>query len=353
MPRRTPPSTARRPRWADWPDDRLLALRFKDLGVRLADCPGLLADMGRLNDELDRRGITRFRPHGWLSSEWFSPDGVPGIALPFYLAHPRLMKLEQTQMLEVEGGPPRERMRILRHEAGHAICNAYRLHRRKAFRELFGSVTAPYPDTYKPDPGSRHFVTHLDAWYAQAHPAEDFAETFAVWLAPSTGSKPRWRKTYHGWPALRKLEFVDRVMAEVGPAAPPVRTRRVVEPLHQLTTTLHEHYQQKRWLYGDTFPDFYDRDLRRLFSSDPAYALRPTAAAFLRKSRPRLREDVASWTGAHTYTIDQVLRDMIDRCKELKLRLAVPEAQAMADARMMLTVQTMTYLHTGHHPLAL
>ena len=25
---------------------------------------------------------------------------------------------------------------------------------------------------------------HLDPWYAQSHPDEDFAETFAVWLTP-------------------------------------------------------------------------------------------------------------------------------------------------------------------------
>lgn len=346
-------TTTAKPRWANWPDERLLALRFADLRIELRDCPHLLADLDKLNDELNQRGLVRFRPHAWLSSEWFSPDGIPGIALPFYLAHPRLMKLEKSQMLEVEGGPQRQRMRILRHEAGHAVCNAYRLHRRKAFRELFGSVTEPYPDSYKPDPASRSFVTHLDAWYAQAHPAEDFAETFAVWLTPAPGSRPRWRKQYAGWPALRKLEFVDAVMAEVGLAAPPVRTRRVVEPLSQLRTTLHDHYQQKRWLYADSFPDFYDRDLRKVFSADDDYKLRPTAASFLRKHRPALRDEVARWTGAHTYTIDQVLRDMIDRCKELKLRLAVPEAQAKREALMMITVQTMNYLHAGHQPVAL
>ena len=339
--------------WSGWADDRLLSLRFCDLGLDLKHQPDLTADTQRLNDELAQRGITRFRPHYWLSSEWFSPDGVPGIALPFYLAHPRLVRLEKTQMLEVEGGPHRQRMRILRHEAGHAVCNAYRLHRRKAFRDLFGPVSAPYPETYKPDPASRDYVTHLDAWYAQAHPAEDFAETFAVWLTPTHRSKPRWRRTYHGWPALRKLEYIEETMRAIGTTPPPVRTRRIIEPLRQLKTTLREHYQQKRWLYADSFPDFYDRDLRQIFSDDPAYALRPTAASFLRKLRPPLRGEVARWTGAHTYTIDQVLRDMIDRCKELKLRLAVPEAQARRDARMMLTVQTMNFLHTGHHPVAL
>ena len=87
----------------------------------------------------------------WLSSEWFSPDGIPGIAIPFYLAHPRLRKLEHRQILEVEGGTEGECMRILRHEAGHAIDTAYRLHRRKRWREIFGSFSQPYPDSYRPN----------------------------------------------------------------------------------------------------------------------------------------------------------------------------------------------------------
>ena len=137
---------------------------------------------------------------------------LPGIALPFYLAHPRLMRLEKSQMLAVEGGTPRQRMMILRHEAGHAVCNAYRLHRRKRFRTLFGSVSETYPETYKPDPASREYVTHLPAWYAQAHPAEDFAETFAVWMQPGS----RWWHDYEGWPVMRKLEYVDELMIEIG-----------------------------------------------------------------------------------------------------------------------------------------
>ena len=336
--------------WAKDSDETLLGRRFRDLKLTLEKCPVLLADIDKLNNEMAAAKIKRFRPHYWLSSEWFSPDGVPGIAIPFYLAHPRLMRLEKSQMLTVEGGTPRQRMMILRHEAGHAFCNAYRLHRRKRFRELFGSASEPYPESYKPDPASRDFVTHLPAWYAQAHPAEDFAETFAVWMKP--GGK--WQKTYAAWPrAMAKLRFVEEVVAEVGEQTAPVRTRRKIEAVSTLSTTLREHYQKKRWFYGDTFPDFYDRDLMKLFSADAKFAHRPTAASFLRNVQTELREDVARWTGTHAYTIDQVLRDMIDRCKELKLRLAVPVHQAKRDATLMVTVQTMNYMHAGHHPVAL
>ena len=329
-------------------DPKLLALRFCDLGLSV-ETRYLRPHIQRLYDELEHRGLGRFRPHCWLSTEWFSPDGVPGLAIPFYLAHPRLKRLEKKQVLQVEGGTVQSLMRILRHEAGHAIDTAYQLHRRKAWREAFGSFTEPYPDTYKPHPGSRNFVTHLPWWYAQAHPAEDFAETFAVWLAPGS----RWRQRYKHWPALRKLEVVDALMADIAGAPPKVRNRRTPESIHRIKTTLGEHYFDKRMRYADTFPDFFDADLRKIFSADAKYRTRPSAAGFLRAHRTELREAVARWTGAHAYTIDQVLRDMIDRCKELRLRLAVPQADARREAMLMLTVQTMNYLQGGHQPVAM
>ena len=338
----------RRYPWATLSDDDLLDVRFCDLGLSLEDTPAARS-VQKLHRELELHGIRRFRPHCWLSTEWFSPDGVPGIALPFYLAHPRLTRLEKNQMLQAEGATEAERMRILRHEAGHAIDTAYRLHYRKRWRELFGSYTDPYPTHYKPRPGSRRYVVHLPAWYAQAHPAEDFAETFAVWLRPGS----RWKSEYRGWPVMQKLEYVHEIMAEIGDAAPPVRSRRKVEPLSADRRTLREHYLAKRLFYADEFPDFYDNDLRKLFSSDPQFAKRPAASAFLRKFRRDLRSDAVRWTGAHPYTVDQVLKDMMDRCKELKLRLAVPEREAVKEATLMVAVNTAHFMHTGHHPVAL
>jgi hypothetical protein len=180
----------------------------------------------RLYSELDGRGI-RFRPHVWLSEEWFSPDGVPGIAVPFYLAHPRLMRLERKMTREVEGSNVNWLMRILRHEAGHAIDSAYRLRRRAHWRALFGPASEPYRSGYRARPASRHHVQHLGDWYAQSHPTEDFAETFAVWLAPRSG----WQRRYASWPALRKLRFVQQVAGEFGAHRPPVRCRDRIEPL--------------------------------------------------------------------------------------------------------------------------
>jgi hypothetical protein len=324
-----------------------LDLRFKDLGLKLE---GSEVDerVQRLYGELEGRGLT-FRPHMWLSSEWFSPDATPGVAIPFYLAHPRLKKLEQRQMLEVEGGGESACMRILRHEAGHAFDTAYRLHRRKRYRELFGPETTPYPRFYQPKPYSKSYVIHLDMWYAQAHPAEDFAETFAVWLRPGQ----RWRQTYRDWPAIKKLEYVDEVMAEIGDQVPPFHPRFHVEPLRELNTTLRTHYMAKRVHYAAGRPEFFDADLRRLFSDDRKHADRPTAASFLRGIRPEMRRLVARWTGEYQYTIDKVLDDIIKRCQQLRLRLTQSPQRTELDTIVLLTVQTMNYLHAGHHRVAL
>lgn len=192
--------------WAAWPDEKLLDLRMCQLGLSIEG--SLLADrIADLQGELDARGLQLFKPHCWLSDEWFTPDGVPGVALAFYLAHPRLERLERAQMLEVEGGTPEWCMRILRHEAGHAIDNAYKLRQRRRRQQIFGPSYKAYPEYYDPRPYSKSFVLHLDSWYAQSHPDEDFAETFAVWLTPNLD----WRERFGDWPALKKLEYMGQM----------------------------------------------------------------------------------------------------------------------------------------------
>ncbi|MGQ0735895.1 MAG: putative zinc-binding metallopeptidase, partial [Acidobacteriota bacterium] len=285
----------------------------------------------------------------WFSTEWFTPNGVPGIAVPFYLGHPKLMRLERSQMLEVEGGTHDSCLKILRHECGHAIQHAYRLQLRAGWRQHFGSPTRKYPTEYRPNPGSRRFVQHLRLYYAQSHPVEDFAETFAVWLQP----RALWRKRYAGWPALRKLEYVDQIMGDIADAAPPIRTKQRVESLPALTTTLGEHYREKRDQYSVAHPDIFDRDLPRLFSDEPRHRRAERASAFLRRNRADIRRLVARWTGEYQFTVDQVLADMIGRCRELKLRAVGSERRLRLDAALMLTVSTTHFLHSHRQWVAL
>ena len=321
--------------WASLSDEELLEVRLKDLkvtveGTWLEDC--LLA----LHDELAQSGI-RVWPHAWISSEWFSPENTTGIAIPFYLAHPRLMRLERKMIIDVEGGTWTECMAILRHEAGHVVQHAYALSRRRQWQRLFGPTSRRYPRYYRPNPASRHYVQHLRLWYAQSHPDEDFAETFAVWLRP----RSNWRTRYAGWPALKKLEYVDALMGEISNQRPLLKNREKVDPLSALTETLGEHYRRKQALYAFDTPKTYDRDLLRLFSADPKHRRSEAASSFLRRNRARVRKLVAKWTGEYQLTLDAVLDDMIARCRELNLRAVGPEQKLVIDFTVLLTAKTM------------
>ena len=302
-------------------------------GTWLEDC------LEELYRELGARRLV-IRPHAWLSDEWFSPGGVPGIAIPFYLAHPRLIRLERSQLLEVEGGTHAECMRILRHECGHAVQHGYELHRRREWQRLFGRSSTPYPESYRPNPASKRYVQHLRRWYAQSHPDEDFAETFAVWLQPRSD----WRRRYAGWPALRKLEYVDRLMKEMAGVSPTVRSKRRVDPLRMLSRTLFDHYTQRRALYARGYPNTWDAELQQLFSNDRRLRSCEAASVFLRRHRSSIRRVVARWTGEYQFTLDTVLGDMIGRCSELRLRVVGRERQTLTDFMVLLTARTMEVL---------
>ena len=327
------PSAPRRRKalpWTRLSDEELLKLRFCDLKLSI-DRPTLQRQIGRLYKELENRGI-QFRPHLWLSEEWFSPDGVPGIAVPFYLAHPRLEKLERRIMREAEGGNSRWCMRILRHEAGHALDNAYRLRRRKRWREVFGPASLQYPAHYKARPGSRRYVHHLGEWYAQAHPTEDFAETFAVWLKPNSS----WRRSYATWPAFNKLSVVEELMTSVQGQRPPVRNRLRIEPIQENTRTLAQHYRRKLAHNRQYRLGLADELLRRIFSPERLRKGAARASALLRAQEKQLTNAVARDLAMEPYSVNQILRMLIERCEALKLYVRGSRRDAVGYSRWML-----------------
>ena len=252
------------------------------------------------------------------------------------------MRLERKMMADVEGGTVPECMRILRHEAGHVVQHSYQLQRRRRWQQLFGRSSIRYPNYYRPNPASKNYVQHLRLWYAQSHPDEDFAETFAVWLKPRSD----WRTRYAGWPALKKLEYVDELMAEIAEEKPALTGRLQVDPLSRLTRTLAEHYEKKRALYAVDPPTIYDRDLRRIFSDDPKHRRSPAAAVFIRRNRARILQMVSKWTREYQPALDAVLNDMIARCRDLRLHAAGPERQLIVDFALLLMARTIDSLYS-------
>ena len=309
-------------RWERFDDDALLRLRFRDLGLKLANS-AVGADAQRLVAELEQRGI-RFKPHFWFSTEWFSPDGVPGVAVPFFLGHPRLVRLERRMMGEAEGGNRQWRLRLLRHELGHAVDTAFGLRRRNDWRQVFGTASALYSRDYTARPRSRNHVLHLEHWYAQSHPTEDFAETFAVWLPPNA----RWRAEYAGWPALTKLEFVDTLMTGLAGRAPAKRDRSLIEPLTDNNRTLGEHYRRRIYL-SESGPQRYDSWLTRVFPPT-ATSANHSVERLLTDLKPLLVRALLRHSRAHPYVVFQVLRAVRRRARFLELKFGGPKREAVS-----------------------
>ena len=237
------------------------------------------------------------------------------------------MRLERAQMLEVEGGTPEWCMKILRHEAGHAFDNAYELRRRRRRMRLFGRPSTPYPGLLPAAAVlARASCCTSTRWYAQSHPDEDFAETFAVWLTPDSD----WRARYADWPALRKLEYMDDADARdrrqppiVARAGGSSRSSSCARRCARTTRGSAAHY-------GVEHPHFYDRDLRRLFSTRRSISGNRKASRFITRVRRDVRRIVAEWTGEYQYTIDQVIEDMITRCQRAEPAPQDPEDRTQA-----------------------
>ena len=324
--------------WTALKDEELLDLRISKLGLRLEGTP-LEPLIRQLYDELTAKGLV-FHPPCHVGDEWFVPIGIPAIFIPFFLVNDRLRALERTMMLEVEGETPEWFMKLMRHEAAHAYSYAYQLQRRRKWQQMFGRTSREStPSTYRPRPFSRSFVVHLEDWYAQAHPDEDWAETFAIWLTPGLD----WRTSYAGWKALRKLEYVDELMRSLA-GKPPVHAPKYrVAEYNCLNVTLKTYYTRKRKLYEDAYPDFYDADLRQLFSAPTGVK----ASSYLRRSRRRLLNAVCKWTNEKKFRVNKLLTRLIERCDQLGLRVPNDDPQQDFRVTAFITTLVMNYLFTG------
>lgn len=313
-------------------DEELLQVRVRDLKVQIADSP-LEPCVARLYEELDAKGI-RFHPPCYLADEWLTPDKIPNIGIPFCLAQPRLKQLEQKLMYEVEGGTDESCLKLLRHECGHALNYAYRLYRRTRWRQLFGRFSATYSNSYDYQPYSRRYVIHLEDNYAQSHPDEDFAETFAVWLTPES----RWQEKYRDWPVIKKLRYVDNVMKDI--ADKPLLVTPKGQPPYsaaRMTSTLAAHYERKRRALGSEFQGFYDDSLRKLFVTGQEDGAGSKASRLLRSRRALLVRNVTRWTGHRKYDIHQLANRLAGRCDELGLFAKTSDEEDLVGLTALLT----------------
>ncbi|MBN2144664.1 MAG: hypothetical protein JW774_08585 [Candidatus Aureabacteria bacterium] len=326
--------------WEHSSDEELLKMRVCDLALHIEGTE-LQDDIREFYSELDAKGLI-FHPVVYLADEWLTPDGEPVIGVPFFLAHPRLKKLEQKFCMDVEGGTRDSFKRLLRHEAGHAFNYAYLLHKKERWNELFGPFSKEYRDRYTYRPYSKSYVLHLEDWYAQCHPDEDFAETFAVWLTPNHD----WKNEYKGWKALEKLEYTDTLMKEIQGKQAIVKKGNKCFSASRMKTTLEGYYKRKRRINREDYPDFHDSDLERIFTRESS-ATAKKASQFIRIYRVKIINDVSLWTGGKKFIISRLLQDLIERSNEIHLFVSHNEMETILKLTAYVTSLIMNYRVTG------
>jgi hypothetical protein len=326
---------------------QVLAVPIRELGLRLEESP-VAEYVHRLYEELEAAGLHYYRPRCYLSDEWGCPSGEPVIGIPFYLGDPRVRHIEDA-VNDIEG--EREIMMYLRHEAGHAFNYAYELYRTDEWHALFGSFRRPYREDYPFVPFSRDYVRHIAGWYAQKHPDEDFAETFATWLDPDS----HWRGRYANWGAMRKLLYVDQIAREVGDVPPP-------HAAGESDVTVDEMKQTVEQFYRDVHADesamiaglALDTDLTDIFV-DPARQregsdYRP-ASVLLAEHRRTIIDKVNEWTGVRRTLVRALVTAAEERVRELGLLSRHDrERSEMIEVTVYITALSMTFL-TGQRPL--
>ena len=329
------------------PDVReILSKPIRDLGLRLDGSP-LERFVQQLYLELDRKGLRRFRPVCYLTDEWGCPSGEPVIGIPFYLANPQLARLEK-EMNDLEDA--REIMMYMRHEAGHAFNYAYELYKSFAWRELFGPFRRSYRDSYRPVPFSRQYVRHIAGWYAQKHPDEDFAETFAVWLTPGS----QWRKRYQAWGALAKLKYVDRIARSLANTIPTRTHGRTDITVEQMDSTVAEFYQRSKNEEPSIVDLALDPDLIDIFNvSRRRKRMVRQAAELIHEHRKALIDKIAYWTGVQRPLIKKLLELIEMRVRALGLRAdAERETEHLTELVVYATALAMNYVARGKFVLS-
>jgi len=324
------------------PDVReLLSKRIRDLGLKL-EGSSVERFVRQLYRELERKGLRKFRPPVYLSDEWGCPDEEPVIGVPFYLADPKLQKLER-EMNDLEDA--RQIMMYMRHEAGHAFNYAYELYRTPEWQDLFGSFRKPYRDNYKPIPFSRQFVRHIEGWYAQKHPDEDFAETFAVWITP----RSNWRKRYQGWGAMQKLKYMDRIGRRFGDAEPSRPQGDTDITVAEMEDTVGQFYERHASEPHEVDELLLDNDLKDIFNVSPKKrkGVRP-AVDLLREHRKVITDKLTYWTGVQRPLIKNLLESIEERLAALELQSHVNcEKQYLTEMTVFCTTLAMNYLTRG------
>jgi hypothetical protein len=330
-------------------ESNLFAAPIRDLKLEIEQTP-LAPIIDDFLAELKAKGVTRLVPRFHLSTEWGVPFGTIVIGIPFYLARPELTELHGEEIGHIEGLSRDDILRYLRHEMGHVVNYAYKLFDEEAWVKLFGSITQPYLEDYRPQPFSRRYVRHLPGWYAQKHPDEDWAETFAVWMTPDRN----WRSEYAQLPtALAKLEYCEQTMARLSAQSPLVTATDLDEDVGELSYSLRDFYQN---VQAEREPAAgIDGDLRAIFDdlapvTDPTAEQTKPAGPLIRRLERQLMADIFRWTGHFPEKTRSLMRHLAQRADDLQqVYPAAAENEAIIGVTILVTSLAMNHVHRGSY----
>jgi hypothetical protein len=330
----------------NWSEERekLLQRKISELGLKL-EGTHLEKLVERLYQELEAAGI-RFKPKVYLSEEWGCPEGIPIIGIPFYLADEKLSRITDEILEGIEGETDEEILSYLRHEAGHAFNYAYKLYETEEWHELFGPYSRPYREDYQPNPFSRNFVRYLPGWYAQKHPDEDFAETFAVWLTPDSN----WREFYKDWGCYKKLLYVDKIAQKLGQTEPLVTADTYDITKEDLNYSIADHYKMFLSEMVEV-PAYFDGDLKDIFERKvPPNSKEEWQPAhqFLTRHRRQIVGNITYWTGLNEMVVRSLINHFIDRCRLLELWVKLSKSsEVLMEITAYATTLCMNKLYKG------
>jgi hypothetical protein len=324
--------------------EKLLQMKISELGLKL-EGTRLEAVVEEFYKELESAGIM-LKPRVYLADEWGCPEGAPIIGVPFYLADEKLSRMQDEILEGIEGQSDEEILMYLRHEAGHAFNYAYKLFETEEWRDLFGPYSRPYLEEYEPNPFSRRFVRHIAGWYAQKHPDEDFAETFAVWLTPNSN----WREAYKEWGCYEKLLYVDRIVRELGATEPLVSGETYDAAGEALDYSIAEYNK----LYSPQLleiPDYFEADLKDVFQEKPPDGKEDEwelAHVFLSRHRRRITDNISYWTGLNDAVVRSLIFRFIEDTRKLDLWVELEKVEeTLVEVTAYATTLCMNRLYKG------
>ncbi len=149
---------------------------------------GLATAMNALRDEVRAKGL-QFWPNWYFGDDDFwTTDRAISVNVPWFLGDDIVRLAVASRGTQYTDD---DLLRILRHEYAHALLYAFEGWKHWHWVQAFGDFDKEYTEDWEPDASKdADFVAHLDRpgtggllHYAQKHPDEDWAETFATWIS--------------------------------------------------------------------------------------------------------------------------------------------------------------------------